>query len=434
MSFLRVRAVVALPFFVLLGPVLVICMGGGGDSAVAVTGDCPDATITIEIKTDFYPQDITWELVQQGYGVVVSDGPLSQAYTVHTWDVCVDSTACYDFTIYDSYGDGLEHPEYYRVFYEGELVGSGGPFGDFETVLDIGDGCVAPFCGDGTCDPDESHLSCPEDCPPCEYCQACYTEQESEWITRVVFNTIDNRSGQDGPCSYGDYTAVSTTLMRESTHNLRVSFFSNGQWDEHVRAWIDWNRDCAFESSESYYLGEGVDATLSRSVTVPADALLGCTRMRVVDNYDTDAREPCPDLLYGEVEDYTVCVTDGTVGACCVDADPWCRGFVTEAECDAQGGMFLGIDSTCDVPDCNDNGVSDLCDFVADGDFTADGVVGLEDYEALVECLDGPGASPTVPIPDCLSTYLAAFDADMDGDVDLRDVGAFQIGFAGSDE
>ncbi|UCE62239.1 MAG: hypothetical protein JSU63_11105 [Phycisphaerales bacterium] len=431
----HVAATVLFPTIVLPGRVWTqssSAVGNGGVSPAASRSTCPDATVTIEIMTDWYPQETIWMLKQEGVGTIASGGPLSDPLTLHTWDVCVESTECYNFTIYDTYTDGLLHPGYYRVYYEGEIVGSGREFASAETVADLSGGCEPAYCGDGTCDPDETHLSCPEDCPPCEYCDACYTDPTSDWITRVVFNTIDNTTEQDGSCSYGDYSSLFTTVTRQSSYTLRVSFFSDGQWVEHVRVWIDWNQDCAFESSESYYLGEGIDATLSRSITVPADALRGCTRMRVVENFHVDPNQPCPNLFYGEVEDYTVCATDALLGACCVNEEPWCRGFLTEAECDADGGTFLGVGSICDLPDCNDNGVSDQCDSVGSGDFDANGYADLEDYIELTDCLDGPGVSPSVPLPACLTTYLAAFDSDFDGDVDLKDVGVFCRSFAGT--
>ena len=35
-------------------------------------------------------------------------------------------------------------------------------------------------------------------------------------------------------------------------------------------------------------------------------------------------------------------------------------------------------------------------------------------------------ASPNVPSPECLNAYLAAFDMDADGDVDLEDFAVFE--------
>jgi hypothetical protein len=62
-----------------------------------------------------------------------------------TVDVDVCSTSCYDFTIFDSFGDGIccaFGNGFYNVYHEGNLVCSGGDFGASETCIDIG--CEAP--------------------------------------------------------------------------------------------------------------------------------------------------------------------------------------------------------------------------------------------------------------------------------------------------
>ena len=103
----------------------------------------PDAVITVEILTDNFGGETTWELVEQGVGVVASGGPYPNN-TLISVDVNVCSTNCYDFTIFDSFGDGIccgFGIGSYSVFYEGGLVGSGGAFGSSETVANIGDGC-----------------------------------------------------------------------------------------------------------------------------------------------------------------------------------------------------------------------------------------------------------------------------------------------------
>jgi hypothetical protein len=99
----------------------------------------PDAIITVEILTDNYGSETTWQLVEQGVGVVASGGPYPNN-TLITVDVDVCSTSCYDFTIFDSFGDGIccaYGNGFYNVYYEGNLVCSGGEFGSSETCFDI---------------------------------------------------------------------------------------------------------------------------------------------------------------------------------------------------------------------------------------------------------------------------------------------------------
>lgn len=51
-------------------------------------------------------------------------------------------------------------------------------------------------------------------------------------------------------------------------------------------------------------------------------------------------------------------------GACCDAAPgPGCTDGLIEEDCDAAGGTWAGADTTCDDPDCNDNGQNDFCDF-----------------------------------------------------------------------
>ena len=55
-------------------------------------------------------------------------------------------------------------------------------------------------------------------------------------------------------------------------------------------------------------------------------------------------------------------------------------------------------------------------------DCNSDGWVDLIDYDDFNECLSGPDSE--LPVPEC-----NCFDLDGDGDVDLSDVGRFQVEF-----
>jgi hypothetical protein len=156
-------------------------------------------------------------------------------------------------------------------------------------------------------------LDCGTPCPPPSYCTSTYTNCPSpdDWITNVTFNTINNTSGDECATQhYGDYTGISTTVTTGTTYTLSVTFYSEGIWTEHVRAWFDWNGNFAFEAGESFYLGSGIDATLTTNVLVPVDAVIGSTRLRVIEQYSTDPTSPCDPhaTSYGETEDYTIIV------------------------------------------------------------------------------------------------------------------------------
>ena len=85
----------------------------------------------IEIFTDDYPGDTSWELQNDDYDTINSGGDYEQQDTLFTHNVCLN-TSCYDFHIYDSYGDGLcclEGDGFYRgVLDDASVLFEGGEF------------------------------------------------------------------------------------------------------------------------------------------------------------------------------------------------------------------------------------------------------------------------------------------------------------------
>lgn len=67
----------------------------------------------------------------------------------------------------------------------------------------------------------------------------------------------------------------------------------------------------------------------------------------------------------------------------------------------------------------------------ATGDADGNGTVNLVDFAALHGCLLGPDAPPDGANGLCGPVCISTFDADADGDVDLRDVAWFQRMFTG---
>jgi len=132
-------------------------LAGSWDGTKNCTDDpciCPESEIIVEIFTDNYPDETTWDLTDSLGTILATGGPLSNIGTLYSWQVCVDSVNCYYFTIYDAYGDGIccdWGQGYYNVYLDGNLVATGGQFGSFETTM-FGPACVMPT---GACCVDE---------------------------------------------------------------------------------------------------------------------------------------------------------------------------------------------------------------------------------------------------------------------------------------
>ena len=109
-------------------------------------GCCPESLLCISILTDPYPSETTWEITVHGTSeVICSGGPYDESYATHLHRCCIDYDACVDFTMYDSYGDGIYAPGGFTIVLDGEAIfdcmGVGWS-GYSISVLNFGGGCV----------------------------------------------------------------------------------------------------------------------------------------------------------------------------------------------------------------------------------------------------------------------------------------------------
>ena len=93
---------------------------------------CADNETEIEvvIEPDGYPWEISWELTYQGE--IIGSGTDAEGGVV-----CFDATIeqpCLQFSIFDSYGDGIFAPGGYSVYQDGVQIATGGNYDYGETV------------------------------------------------------------------------------------------------------------------------------------------------------------------------------------------------------------------------------------------------------------------------------------------------------------
>lgn len=63
--------------------------------------------ITFIINPDFYPQEISWELIDEGTNQTIHSGFLEAGTQSFSEDICIDYSSCFSLHMYDSYGDGI---------------------------------------------------------------------------------------------------------------------------------------------------------------------------------------------------------------------------------------------------------------------------------------------------------------------------------------
>ncbi|MFT3980903.1 MAG: GEVED domain-containing protein [Ferruginibacter sp.] len=162
--------------------------------------------------------------------------------------------------------------------------------------------------------------------PTLTYCTAGSSASSvDEYISNVTLNTINNTSAT-APASpyYTNFTAISTSLTQGSSYTMSVTNGGGKYAGDQCVVYFDWNplNGVFTDASESFVLTQsGTTGVFSGTVTVPAGATLGSTRMRVRLMY-TGTPSSCGNASYGEVEDYTVIIAAPSVPNCATYTSP----------------------------------------------------------------------------------------------------------------
>mmetsp|Transcript_32847 Transcript_32847/g.60188 ORF Transcript_32847/g.60188 Transcript_32847/m.60188 type:complete len:524 (+) Transcript_32847:1423-2994(+) len=122
---------------------------------------CSGLTVELDLTTDAFGLDTSWELIDRNEDVAVileKDFPNSQSTMITE---CLDPRGCYDFVIKDARDNGIccqQGRGSYDISANGRLIGSGGEFGSSDTVF-IGGNCGVNVAEGGACPEDLSLLN-----------------------------------------------------------------------------------------------------------------------------------------------------------------------------------------------------------------------------------------------------------------------------------
>ncbi len=350
----------------------------------------PDATITIDILADNYPGETTWTLVERGFGVVASGGPYLTPDTLYSTDVAVCSDRCYDFTIFDSYGDGIccgYGEGYYQVYVDGVLEAEGGEFGTSELAAGIGPICapwadppliqppdrLASFAADLDCDAcsaglgfaaDNVHLQYPSTLGTIRFWGAYHPSNQSP--DQDAFTVVIRGQAECNPgpaiATFGPMPPITKELTGETVSGV----------DEYVYT-IELPR---VSLAPGYYWFQIYNNTIDSPDTW---------------RWETGQRDMFVGLM-GMAYTFTV------------PEECW------YCECEFDLAWELHPSPGPMTNDCNTNGVPDECELICD--FDADGLVDGADYQTiLASCAHIFGDEE----------YQPCADFDDDGTVSLAD-------------
>jgi len=147
------------------------------------------------------------------------------------------------------------------------------------------------------------------------YCASQGNSTADERIGKVVFGTINNTS--TGTAGYENFTAQSTNAGRGTAYTITVTpIWTSSVYAEGYGVWIDYNQNGVFTDAGelAWSAAASTGNPVSGSITIPATATLGATRMRVSMKYN-GVPTSCEAFSYGQVEDYTVNITSAPIAA-----------------------------------------------------------------------------------------------------------------------
>lgn len=177
---------------------------------------------------------------------------------------------------------------------------------------------IQTVCANATTDFSESVVYSTFGCGACTDFTYCASEGESvedEWIGEFILGDINNQTPNAPASGYSDYTGTvnTTTLETYSSYDVTLSPAYEGQvYNEYFKVYIDYNQNGTFEegSELAYDAGDVTQTTVMGEIEVPASALAGLTRLRVVMRFNNESQS-CGTYNFGETADYCVTIVEG---------------------------------------------------------------------------------------------------------------------------
>lgn len=184
---------------------------------------------------------------------------------------------------------GIEDCQFYEIRIKSECAATSNE-SDFTEILDVSTEC-------GNCTR--------------EYCLFGPKNIDDEWINSVSIESVFNNVSGVNLNGYGNFVGqIDINLDQGKEYGLALApGYSGTAYDEYFSAYIDYNQDGEFSEEEAIFLSDtGSSSPVSGLFSIPTDATLGITRMRIIMRYNTPNLSSCDNSTfeYGEIEDYCV--------------------------------------------------------------------------------------------------------------------------------
>ena len=312
--------------------------------------------------------------------------------TGETYDA---NCGCSGGIVQDADNDGVCDADDVCPNFDDNLIGTTCDDGDACTTgetYDANCGCsggiVEDSDNDGICDAlDECPNDSSNSCNSVQTCASTGTNTTYEYIDAVQIENLINRSGNNS--GYSNFTALSANVIGGETYNVTLTpGFEIQPYIEHWAIAVDLDGNGNFNGAEEVLLRFSSNSAETHPITIPT-GYNGAFLMRIAMQYNSPP-PLCGNFTYGEVEDYTLVINNGscTVGVPCNDNNPCTTDDVIDAACNCTGIPIADSDGDgiCDTedscPSLDDSLIGTACD---DGDSCTTG----ETYDRNCECSGG---------------------------------------------
>ena len=156
-----------------------------------------------------------------------------------------------------------------------------------------------------------------------QYCTGGPSSSSDSNVTAVTLigeSQSINYTGCPGITGVNDQTASVADVVGDSSYSVDITFSScGGSYDGVGEAWIDWNSNQIFDSSESIGTWSGTPSSTVQTFTftVPLTALNGTTRLRVMQRESGSLPlDPCGAYNWGSVDDFSIDISGAFTPSC----------------------------------------------------------------------------------------------------------------------
>jgi len=168
------------------------------------------------------------------------------------------------------------------------------------------------------------------------YCAGGPTSYQDSNLGAVHFDNISDTSDCPGQTGVQDHTNMKTAVIPGSSYTLLYDVTTCGQaYSRSSAVWIDWNHNERFEANEQVgathsTFSSAPSETVHVTFTVPDDATIATTRMRVMVQESATNLDPCAVYTYGGAKDFSIEILPRQDGLLVLCSDAACHNTATK--------------------------------------------------------------------------------------------------------